>query len=79
MITKIKEKFLNTNKLTKILFKYGFIFSYIIFIVGIYALTFASNYQNYCVAQEIIKTSFSVLGEFIISAIFFDFLKNSSN
>jgi D-alanyl-D-alanine carboxypeptidase len=28
MISRLKEKFLNTNKLTKILFKYGFIVRY---------------------------------------------------
>ena len=79
MITKLKERLSNTNKLTKILFKYGFLFSYIIFIIGICMLISAQNYQDSFIAQETIRASLSILGEFIISAIFFDFLRNSSN
>ena len=79
MITKLKERLSNTNKLTKILFKYGFLFSYIIFIIGICMLIFAQNYQDSFIGQETIRASLSILGEFIISAIFFDFLRNSSN
>jgi len=79
MITKLKEKFSNTNKLTKILFKYGFIFSYIIFVLGMCMLFSVRTYQDTYIAQEVITSSLSVFCEFIISAIFFDFLTNSRN
>ena len=79
MISRLKEKFLNTNKLTKILFKYGFIVSYIIFIIGMYMLFGASGYEESFVAQEVIRASLSVFCEFVISAIFFDFLSSSGN
>ena len=77
MITRLKEKLASTNKLTKLLFKYGFVFSYIIFIIGIFVLFRAKNYQTVFVAQETIKASLSVFCEFIISAIFFDLLKKT--
>ena len=76
MIAKLKEKISNTNKLTKLLFKYGFIFSYIILLIGIYLLFSAQDYQSNFVAQETIRASLSVFCEFVISAIFFDFLNN---
>ena len=79
MITKLKEKISNTNKLTKLLFKYGFIFSYIIFILGMCMLFSSSNYQDTFVAQQVVANSLSVFCEFIISAIFFDFLSNSGH
>jgi len=79
MISRLKEKISNTNKLTKILLKYGFIVSYIIFTIGIYMLFSSNNYERTFVAQEVIKASLAVLCEFIISAIFFDFLNNSGN
>ena len=79
MITKLKEKFSNTNKLTKILFKYGFIVSYIVFTLGICMLFRSNAYEETIIAQETIKSSLAVLCEFIISAIFFDFLNNSGN
>ena len=75
MITKLKEKLSNANKLTKILFKYGFIFSYIIFLIGMSMLISAQNHQDIFIGQETIRASLSILGEFIISAIFFDFLR----
>ena len=78
MISKLKEKLSTTNKLTKLLFKYGFIISYIIFLIGTSMLVTAVGKQNIFVAQEIIKTSLSVFCEFIISAIFFDLLSTSS-
>jgi hypothetical protein len=77
MITKLKEKLSNTNKLTKLLFKYGFLFSYIIFTVGIYMLLVANSYEQTFLAHEIIRASLAVLCEFVISAIFFDFLNSS--
>ena len=79
MISRLKEKFASTNKLTKLLFKYGFITSYVIFTIGIYMLFRANDYDGTFIAQEVIRTSFSILGEFIISAIFFDFLSNTGN
>jgi hypothetical protein len=79
MITKLKEKFSTTNKLTKILFKYGFIISYIIFIIGMYMLFSSDKYETTFIAQQIITASLSVFCEFIISAIFFDFLSSSGN
>lgn len=74
MITKLKEKLANTNKLTKVLFKYGFLFSYAIFTLGMCMLFSAKIYQDTYTAQEVINASLSILCEFIISAIFFDFL-----
>ena len=79
MISRLKEKFSNTNKLTKLLFKYGFIISYIIFTIGICMLFRTNSYESTFVAQEVIRNSLSVLGEFIVSAIFFDFLSNTGN
>lgn len=78
MISKFKEKLLTTNKLTKLLFKYGFIFSYIIFLIGTSMLITAEGKQNIFIAQETIKVSLSVFCEFVISAIFFDLLSSSS-
>lgn len=77
MLSKLKEKFSNANKLTKLLFKYGFVFSYIILCIGIYLLTSATNYYSNFIAQQTIKASLSVFSEFAISAIFFDLLGNS--
>ena len=77
MISRLKEKLLNTNKLTKLLFKYGFIVSYIIFTIGLYMLFGASSYEETFLAQEVIRASVSILCEFIISAIFFDLLTDS--
>ena len=78
MITKLKEKISNTNKLTKLLFKYGFIFAYLTFSCGIYMLLTAQTHQTIFTAQETIRASLSILCEFIISAIFFDFLTSHS-
>jgi len=77
MISKLKEKFSNTNKLTKVLFKYGFISFYVILVLGMCMLFSSNTYQDTYIAQEIISSSLAVLCEFIISAIFFDFLNNS--
>lgn len=77
MLSKFKEKFSNSNKLTKLLFKYGFVFSYVIFCIGIYLLISAADYQANFIAQQTIKASLSVFSEFAISAIFFDLLSNS--
>ena len=79
MISRLREKISNTNKLTKVLFKYGFIISYIIFTLGFCMLFRANGYEDNFIAQETIKASLAVLCEFIISAIFFDFLNNSGN
>lgn len=79
MISRLKEKISNTNKLTRILFKYGFIISYIIFTFGLCMLFMANGYEENFIAQETIKASLAVLCEFVISAIFFDFLSNSGN
>ena len=79
MISRLKEKISNTNKLTKILFKYGFIVSYMIFSIGMCILFNANGYDEIFVAQEVIRASLSVFCEFVISAIFFDFLNNSGH
>jgi len=79
MIAKLKEKISNTNKLTKLLFKYGFIFSYIIFVFGMCMLFSAQTYQDDFIAQQVVRNSLSVFCEFVISAIFFDFLNNSGH
>ena len=43
-------------------------------------MLFASNgYEESFVAQEVIRASLSVFCEFVISAIFFDFLSSSGN
>ena len=79
MTKKLKEHLSTINKLSKNIIKYGSLISYLLIIIGICMLFMASdNYSNF-VAQEFIKSSFSVFAEIIIAGLFFDLLIRTNN
>jgi len=79
MAKKIKEHFSSINKISRNLIKYGSFISYLLIITGICMLFWASDNYSYFVAQEFIKSSFSVLAEIIIGGLFFDLVIRLNN
>lgn len=78
-IDRIIATFSGMKKISKFAIKFGSIFSAILFAIGTFLLAysrFALNYDFYTefIAVNFIKNSVSVLAQFIIGALIFDYV-----